>query len=121
MPRTSRRVALPRDAHTPVAPVTPATRRERQVIDQSHDRAAQARCPLCRHVLAARLGRGGPFFACGCGAPSLDSSPAIAEDALATADKSVSTNPERKRGDRSTACCDAIPSLALRVRWEPKP
>lgn len=80
MPRTSRRVALPREAR---APTTRTTQRERQIIDQWHDRASQARCPLCRHVLVARLRRGGPFFACGCVAPSLDSSPAIAEDEAA--------------------------------------
>jgi hypothetical protein len=77
MPRTSRRVALPADTR---APIQRRTQRERQVIDQWHDLVVPGRCPLCRHVLVARLGRGGPFFACGCGAASLDSSPAIAED-----------------------------------------
>ncbi len=116
MPRTSRRVPLPADARAPISRTTP---RERQMIDRVHDLVVPGRCPMCRFVLVARLGSAGPFFACGCGAASLDPVAAIVEDGEAKADKCVSTNPERKRGDHSTACCDAIPSLALRVSREP--
>jgi hypothetical protein len=42
------------------------SRREIINIRQALDVLGAARCPLCRVQLVARLGRAGPYFACGC-------------------------------------------------------
>ena len=40
--------------------------RETHRLGRTHDELGMARCPICRTVLVARLGRAGPYFFCGC-------------------------------------------------------
>ena len=42
------------------------TKRESHRIGKTHEELASARCPICCEFLVARLGRGGPYFYCGC-------------------------------------------------------
>jgi len=45
---------------------TPTPRREILSIREALDEMGVARCPLCRVVLVARMGRAGPRFYCRC-------------------------------------------------------
>jgi len=44
----------------------PVTRREILSIREALDEMGVARCPLCRVILVARMGRSGPRFYCRC-------------------------------------------------------
>ena len=52
------------DALEPLSPQP--TMREAHRIGKTQEELASARCPICREFLVARLGRGGPYFFCGC-------------------------------------------------------
>jgi len=48
--------------------------RTRRTTRRSDSFLDQARCPLCRHPLVARVGNEGPYWHCGCWREVVDSS-----------------------------------------------